>query len=136
MCAMLHLPSLLAPPAMHRFPMQVTFAPAANRPPAIHVPQSPMPWATGAGPGYGTTPIGPGYGTTPVGPGYGYGHGYGYATTPMGMGPGHNGVSPEGASLIHYYQHQLSPRSRSEYDRFNQVHFEKLQQVRRLGEGA
>ncbi|GLC72408.1 hypothetical protein PLESTF_001244500 [Pleodorina starrii] len=30
----------------------------------------------------------------------------------------------------HYYQNQLSPRSRREFDNFNRLHFEKLEQVR------
>ena len=30
-------------------------------------------------------------------------------------------------AYLHYCQHQLSPRSRSDYDAFNRVHFERLQ---------
>lgn len=40
-------------------------------------------------------------------------------------------VSPsEPDSYIHYCQHQLSPRSRADYDAFNRVHFEHLDSAR------
>lgn len=43
-----------------------------------------------------------------------------------------NASSAEPSSLLHYYQHELSTRSRTEYDQFNRVHFDKLEQVGRL----
>ncbi|GFR41387.1 hypothetical protein Agub_g2070 [Astrephomene gubernaculifera] len=38
--------------------------------------------------------------------------------------------APEAAVPHHYFQNQLSPRSRREYDNFNRLHFEKLEQAR------
>ncbi|GIL72590.1 hypothetical protein Vretimale_4330 [Volvox reticuliferus] len=35
-----------------------------------------------------------------------------------------------GSKPYHYYQNQLSPRSRRDFDNFNRLHFEKLQQIR------
>ncbi|GLI68796.1 hypothetical protein VaNZ11_013293 [Volvox africanus] len=46
-----------------------------------------------------------------------------------GQDPGQRSGS-SGSKPYHYYQNQLSPRSRRDFDNFNRLHFEKLQQIR------
>ncbi|KXZ56412.1 hypothetical protein GPECTOR_1g367 [Gonium pectorale] len=46
------------------------------------------------------------------------------------QGPAQQAGSAETGMPHHYYQNHLSPRSRADYDQFNRVHFEKLEQAR------
>ncbi|EFJ44827.1 hypothetical protein VOLCADRAFT_94835 [Volvox carteri f. nagariensis] len=51
----------------------------------------------------------------------------------QGQGQGPDQVQrseSSGSKPYHYYQNKLSPRSRREFDNFNRIHFQKLEQVR------